>query len=80
MELSWVSPALVGLGLVVSILLGWQRESKASGARDEKMKFVCLRQNEHSSQIEKLKEIQGRHGERISVVESRCKITHFEEK
>lgn len=70
MDLWWLSPALVALGILINMALGAKREAKASGVRDEKLSSLDKRVTSHGTEIDGVKERLGYHGERIAKLEA----------
>ncbi len=65
MDLSWVSPALVGAGVIFQL---W-REAKRSGGREARLEAAEARLNSHSGQIRDVRIDIADHGERIAHLE-----------
>lgn len=69
-EVWWVSPALVAIGLVVSVVAGMRREAKHAGVVDQVVADVGDRLDRHSSALNDLQDARIDHGERLSALES----------
>ena len=72
MEVWWVSPLLVLIGVGISIVLGARRDAKHSGVVDTLLEEHGRRITAHGEEIDSLKEELGDHVERITRVEVRC--------
>ena len=76
MEVWWVSPVLVLLGVGISIILGARRDAKHSGVVDTLLEEHNRRITAHGEEIDEVNSRITDHAERITAVESRCDIQH----
>jgi hypothetical protein len=74
MDLSWVSPALVGLGVVANFALGLRRDAKREGRRDERMDAHEKRLNSHSAQLTDLRADVGEQAEKIAKIQGHLNL------
>jgi hypothetical protein len=72
MEFWWVSPALVGVGVSISIILGLRRDAKHEGVVDTILVAHEKRLTAHGQEIDSLKDRIGRQGEQITAIDVRC--------
>ena len=72
MEVWWVSPLLVLIGVGISIVLGARRDAKHSGVVDTLLEEHGRRITAHGAEIDELKDKMEDHVERITRVEVRC--------
>jgi hypothetical protein len=70
METWWISPALVGLGIAVNLILAARRDARHQGVIDTQITDLDGRLDRHSSAINDLHDARISHGERISALES----------
>jgi hypothetical protein len=76
MEVWWISPALVGIGIVFSVFLGARRDAKHSGIVDANLEAHAVQLARHTLQFDEVNAHLSEHGERITAVESRCDVQH----
>ena len=76
MEVWWVSPALVAVGVVITIVLSARRDAKHSGVVDTLLQEHHRRLTAHGEEIDNLKDEMGDQIQRITRVEVRCQTLH----
>ena len=72
MEVWWVSPVLVLVGVGISVILGARRDAKHSGVVDTLLAEHGRRITAHGAEIDELQDKMEDHVERITRVEVRC--------
>ena len=72
MEVWWVSPLLVLIGVGISIVLGARRDAKHSGVVDTLLEEHGRRITAQGAEIDELQDKMEDHVERITRVEVRC--------
>lgn len=70
MDSSWISPAIVAVGVVVNIFVGMRRDAKRQGANEEIQKALLARVTAHGEEIDDLRTKHAVHGERLASLES----------
>ncbi len=76
MENWWVSPALVAVGIAISVLLSLRRDARHQGVVDAIQQNHEQRITRHTVQFDEITAHIAEHGERITAVESKCDATH----
>jgi hypothetical protein len=76
MEVWWLSPSIVAVGIIITIVLGARRDAKHSGVVDTLLDEHDRRMNEHGQEINILNQKIENHSHRLTSVEVHCDTLH----